>query len=155
MHIKHLQFCVIRNTVMKRGHFNRKVSFMMAFHQSHGHCCRLSEPLSKITWLHLLLILKRREGEMMWTAHRISERWSSGCGLWLVLWLPRVRSMTWRVKEFNLDLHEWVIEVPRISTTISLFFFWRVSALRKARGQLGGKRYQLFYSSTYDMMSGS
>lgn len=155
MHMKHLQFCVIRNTVMKRGNFNRKVSFMMAFHHSRGHCCRLSEPLSKMTWLHLLLISKRREGETMWTAHRISERWSSGCGVGLVLWLPKVRSMTWRVKEFNLNVHEWVIEVPRISTTISLFSFWRVSALRKARGQLGGKCSQLFYSSTYDIISES
>lgn len=82
MHIKHLQFCVIRNTVVKRGNFNRKVSFMMAFHQSHGHCCRLSEPLSKMTWLHLLLILKRREGEMMWTAHRIL--WAMEQWLWSV-----------------------------------------------------------------------
>lgn len=70
----------------KRGNFNWKVSLVMAFHPSRGHHCRVSEPLRKMTWLHLLLTLKRREAKRrelftgFWTMEqRLWEGWCCGC----------------------------------------------------------------------------
>lgn len=118
---------------MKNENFDEKVAFVNPFNQSHGaRCTQFAEPLNKMTWLYLLLIWKRRDGETPWTAYRIPDRQINGC--------KQKTNTSQRVSVFAAEgqvddllsqrvhpSHTWMSywSVAFIDRHKPFFFFWR------------------------------